>query len=149
MSQRQSGPRPQNSQQGETHLGPVNDLVGDDNVTGADLLAETADGREGDDRLDSEVLQGGNVGAGGDARRRDRVVQAMAGEERERDFAVGRLERRDRDRGRRGAPGRDGVDGTLDLEVVELVQAAAANHAFFGHVSCDESQLPNAFEGRS
>jgi hypothetical protein len=32
----------------------------------ADLFLEAAYGREGDDGLDAEVLQGGNVGAGGD-----------------------------------------------------------------------------------
>lgn len=80
-----------------THLCSVNDLVGDDNVARADLFLEAAYGREGDDGLDSEVLQGGNVGAGGDFRGRDRVVEAVAGEERERDFASRGLERGDGD----------------------------------------------------
>lgn len=80
-----------------THLCSVNDLVGDDNVARADLFLEAAYGREGDDGLDAEVLQGGNVGAGGDFGGRNRVVEAVAGEERERDFASRGLERGDGD----------------------------------------------------
>lgn len=90
---------------GGAHLGAVDDLVGDDDVARADLLTQRADGGEADDGPDAEVLERGNVGAGGDGRGRDVVVRAVASQERELDRAFGRVERSDRDgRGRR-APG--------------------------------------------
>lgn len=46
-------------------LGAVDDLVGDDEVPGTDLLAKGADGAEGDDGLDAERFEGGDVGLGG------------------------------------------------------------------------------------
>lgn len=88
-----------------TDLGAVDDLVGDDDVSGADLFPQAADGREGDDGLNADALEGGNVGARGHVRRRDVVVRAMAREERERDRSFGRRERGDRDGRRRSSPG--------------------------------------------
>lgn len=52
-------------------LGPVNDLVRNDEVSRSDLLSERSDGREGDDGLDTDALEGGDVGSGGDLRGRN------------------------------------------------------------------------------
>lgn len=83
-------------------LGAVDDLVRDDKVARSNLLAERADGRERDNGLDAEVLESGNVGAGGNLGRGDGVVGTVARDEGNL-RAVG--ERRDGD-GRRGlAPG--------------------------------------------
>ncbi len=43
--------------------GTIDELVGDDEVGGLVLFLERADGRNGEDALDSELLHGVDVGA--------------------------------------------------------------------------------------
>lgn len=66
---------------GTNTLGAVNDLVGDNKVTGLDLLLQTANGGEGNDAADTDGAQGGNVSAGGNLVGSNLVVQAMAAQE--------------------------------------------------------------------
>jgi len=70
------GPRPDT-------LGAVNDLVGDDKVTGLDGLLEAAHGGECDDAADTDGAQSGDVGTGRDLVRGDLVVQAVTAQERD------------------------------------------------------------------
>jgi hypothetical protein len=85
-----------------THLGPVDDLVGNDDVSRTNLLPETSDGGERDDGLDPEVLEGSDVGASGNGGRRDVVVGTVTGEESDLDGSGGSRETGDGDgRGRR------------------------------------------------
>lgn len=62
-------------------LGAVDDLVGNHEITGLDLLLQAANGGEGDDGADTDGTQGSNVGAGRDFVGRNLMVQAMATEE--------------------------------------------------------------------
>lgn len=68
------GPRPHT-------LGAVDDLVGDDKVTGLNFLLETADGGEGDDAADTDGAQSSNIGTSGDLVRGDLVVRAVTAQE--------------------------------------------------------------------
>lgn len=111
--------------EGAVALGAVDDLVGDDEVHGADLLAQGADGGEADDGAHAQGAQGGDVGAGGDLVRRELVVLAVAGQEGDGDAAV--LE--DQDRRRRVAPGRQRVHARDGHVAVDLVEARAADDA--------------------
>lgn len=104
-------------------LGTVNDLVRDDKVHGLDLLAQGADGREGDDAADADGAQGGDVGAGGHLVGRELVVQAVAGEEGNGDAVV--LE--DADRGGGLAPGGRGRQLGDGRVAFELSEAGAAD----------------------
>jgi hypothetical protein len=82
-------------------LGAIDDLVRDDEVTGGDLLTEGANGREGDDSLDTDGLESGDVCSNGNFRRRYGVCWAVARNEGDE---VARGEGGDGDRGRRLAP---------------------------------------------
>lgn len=109
--------------EGAVALGAVDDLVRDDEVHGADLLLQRADGGEADDAAHAEGPQGGDVGARGDLVGRDLVVLAVAGQEGDGHVAV--LEDHD---GRRGvAPRRQGVHARDGHVAVDLVEARAAD----------------------
>lgn len=62
-------------------LGAVDDLVGDDEVSRSDLLTEGTDGREGDDGLDADGLERGDVRTVGDLGRGDGVVWPVTRDE--------------------------------------------------------------------
>ena len=62
-------------------FGPVNDLVWNDEVSWSDLLPERADGRKGDDGLDANMLQSGDISSSGDLGRRDGVGNSMSRDE--------------------------------------------------------------------
>lgn len=104
-------------------LGAVNDLVGQDKVHGADLLAQRADGAEGQDAAHAQVPQGGDVGARGHLVRRELVVAPVAREEGDGHAVV--LENL---QGRRGvAPRRERVDRRDGVVAFNLGEAGAAN----------------------
>lgn len=108
-------------------LGPVNDLVGNDEVHGLDLLAEGPDGGEGDDAADADGPQSGDVGARWHLMRGDLVVDAVASEEGYGDAIVPGNED-----GRRGeAPRRGRVDRGYGLKAGD---AAEASPAYYGDV---------------
>lgn len=109
--------------EGADALGAVDDLVGDDEIHGLDLLAQRADGGEGDDGAHADGAQGGNIGAGGNLVGSQLVVEAVAGEEGDGVAVV--LEDH---KGRRGrAPGSDGVEGGDGDVALELGEAGAAD----------------------
>ena len=62
-------------------LGSVDNLVGDDKVTRGDLLAQGSDGGEGDNGLNANVLERGDVGTRGHLARGDGVCGAVSGDE--------------------------------------------------------------------
>lgn len=62
-------------------FGPVNDLVRDDKVPRSYLFPERSDGGKGDDGLDTNMLQSGNVGSSRHLGRRDGVGDTMSGYE--------------------------------------------------------------------
>lgn len=66
-------------------LGAVNDLVRHDKVPRLDRLLQTAYSGEGNDSADTDGAESRDVGAGGNLMRCEFVVQAMAGEESDRD----------------------------------------------------------------
>lgn len=66
---------------GADTLGAVNDLRGEDKVAGLEFLAEGSDGREGNDGLNTEGLEGGNVGTCGDFGGGQVVATAVTGQE--------------------------------------------------------------------
>ncbi len=61
--------------------GAIDELVGDYEVGGLVLLFERADRGDGEDALDAEFLEGVDVGAEVQFRRKDAVAAAVAGEE--------------------------------------------------------------------
>lgn len=109
--------------EGAVALGAVDDLVRDDEVHGADLLAQGADGGEADDGAHAQRPQGGDVGAGGDLVRRELVVLAVAGQEGDGHAAVFE----DQDRRRRITPGRQRVYACDGHVAVDLVEPGAAD----------------------
>ena len=109
--------------EGAHALGPVDDLVRDDKVHRLDLLAQGADGGEGDDGAHADGAQGGDVGARVDLVRRDLVVDAVAGEEGDGDARV--LE--DHDGARGLAPGGVDVERGDGSVAIDLVEAGAAD----------------------
>lgn len=104
-------------------LGPVDNLVGDNKVHGLDLLAEGADGGEGDDAADTYGPQRSDVSARGHLMWRELVVDAVTGQEGHGDAIVPS----DEDGRRREAPGRLGVDGSYGLEAGDSAQASPAD----------------------
>lgn len=66
---------------GADALGAVNDLRRQDKVTGLELFAQGANGRVGNDGLDTEGLERSNVGAGRDLGGGQVVATAVAGQE--------------------------------------------------------------------
>lgn len=66
---------------GADTLGAVNDLRGEDKVTGLEFLTEGSDGREGNDGFNTEGLEGRNVGTCGDLGGGQVVATAVAGQE--------------------------------------------------------------------
>lgn len=104
-------------------LSAVDNLIGDDEVHGLDLLLQRTDGGEGNDAADTDTPQSSNIGAVGDLVRCELVVEAMAGEERD----VGAVVGEDVD-GRRGrAPGRYWVEYGNGFVAIELGESGAAD----------------------
>jgi hypothetical protein len=60
--------------------GAVEELVGNDDVPGDDLLLHAADGGNRDDPFDAELLHAVDVGTEGDFRREQAVAAAMPGQ---------------------------------------------------------------------
>jgi hypothetical protein len=83
-------------------LGSVNDTVRNDKISRRDFLSQRTDGGKGDDDLDTDGLECGNVGSGGNFGRGVLMVEAVAGEEG--DLRAGG-ESRNGDRRRRETPG--------------------------------------------
>lgn len=83
-------------------LRAVDDLAGEDEVSGADLLAQRAYSGKCQDRTNAERLQGGNVGASRHRGGVNSVPNAVAC--KESDLSA-RRERRDGNRGAWKAPG--------------------------------------------
>lgn len=110
--------------EGAVAFSAVDDLIRDDEVHGADLLAQGADGGEADDGAHAQGAQGSDVGAGGDLVRRELVVLAVAGQEGHGDAAV--LE--DQDGRRRITPGRQRVHARDGHVTVDLVEPRAADY---------------------
>lgn len=109
--------------EGPDALGAVDDLVGNDKVHGLDLLAQGADGREGDDGAHADGAKGGDVGARGNLVGGKLVVETVAGEEGDGVAVV--LE--DHEGGGGRAPRGDGVEGGDGDVAVELGEAGAAD----------------------
>lgn len=110
-------------------LGAVDDLVGDHEVAGLDLLLQTADGGEGNDGADANGAEGGDVRAGGHLMGRDLVVLAMTAQEGDGDglVVVRALVVQDRD-GRGGlAPGSGDVQRSNLGETREFAEAGSAD----------------------
>lgn len=95
---------------GTDPLGPVNDLVGDDEMPRGDFLPQRADGGKGNDGLAADMLERGNVGPRGDLGGRNVVRGAVARDEGDEGA---RGEGGDGDGGRGTAPGLVGVSGIL------------------------------------
>lgn len=117
--------------EGTDALGAVNDLVGDDKVTGLDLLLQRAYGAEGDNGADTEATESGDVGAGGNLMGSDLVVKTMAGDEGDGDgLAVGRGRGVVEDGDGRGgsAPGSGELEGGDGSEAREGLEAGATDH---------------------
>ena len=129
----------------------VDELVRDHHVQRLDVLAQAADGADGDDELDAELLEGPDVRAGGHLGWKKAVPDAVPRQERDA-LAVQRADG-------------DGVAGRavrcvdpqlLDVgEAVHLVEAAAADNsgayglalATRGCLRCADA--PQAFSVRS
>lgn len=82
-------------------LGTVNDAVRDHKVARRNFLTQRTDGGEGNDRLNADGLESGDVGSGGNFGRSVLVVESVSGQEG--DLNAGR-EGGDGDRGRRETP---------------------------------------------
>jgi len=112
-------------------LGAVNDLVGDDEVAGLDLLLQTSDRGESNDGADTNRAKGSNVGAGGDLVGSDLVVRTVAAQESNCDglAVVLALVVEDGDGGGGSAPrGFDSQRGDLG-ESRQLTKTGAADHS--------------------
>jgi hypothetical protein len=62
-------------------LGSIDDLVRDDEMSRFNLFSEGSDGRECDNSLDSDMLESGNVGPGGNFGGGDSVGCTVSGDE--------------------------------------------------------------------
>ena len=62
-------------------FGAVNDLVGDDEISGLDLLLQATNSRESDDGSYANGAEGGNIGTSGHLVWSIFVVEAMTSEE--------------------------------------------------------------------
>lgn len=103
-------------------LGPVNDLVRDDEVHGFDRLLERAHGREGNDASHANVSESSNVGSVGDLMWRELVVKTVTGQEGDVDAFVGE----DAD-GRGGiTPRRIGIELRDRLVTLKLAETGTA-----------------------
>lgn len=111
-------------------LSTVNDLVGDDEVAGLDLLLQTADSGESNDATDTDRAQSGDVGTGRNLVGSDLVVSTVAAQESDSDNLVIVLAVVVEDGDGRGgfAPGsRDGQRSNLG-ESRELTQTSATDN---------------------
>lgn len=69
-----------------TYFGSVDDLIGNNNVSWSDFFAEGSNGGEGDDGLDTESLESGDVGSRVDGGRRNGVIGRVSRNEGDEDF---------------------------------------------------------------
>lgn len=74
---------------GADALGAVNDLRRQDKVAGLELLAQRANGRVGNDGLDTDGLERSNVGTGRDLGGSQVVATAVAGQEGDMETGLG------------------------------------------------------------
>jgi hypothetical protein len=117
---------------GDAMEGAIDELVGDDEVSGLVLFLERADGGDGEDALDAELFEGVDVGAEVELGGQDAMAAAVAG--KEGDFAAFELAEDEGVRGR--AEGR--FHGFL-VDVGESrhgVEPAAADDADFRLRQC-------------
>lgn len=87
-------------------FGAINNLGGEDKVARSNFFAERADSTEGKDGADTEVFEGGNVGARGHCGRGNMMMFAVTSEEGDTNP---RGEGTDTDVGRRVSPRLIGV----------------------------------------
>lgn len=115
-----------------THtLGAVNNLIGDHEVAGLDLLLQASDGREGNNGGNTDGTEGCDVGASRNLMRGDLVVGTVTAEESNGNSlaVVLALVVQDGDGGGWSAPrGFDGQRGDL-AEAGELTQTGASNNS--------------------
>lgn len=116
--------------EGTDTLGAVDDLVGNDKITGLDLLLQATDGGEGDDGADTDGAQSGDVGAGRDLVGSNLVVQTVTAQEGDGDrlVVVGALVVQDGNGGGGGAPRSRDVQRRNLGEARELTQTSTANN---------------------
>ena len=110
---------------GTSGAGSIDDLIGDDHVTGYDFLLQRPDGRDGEDSLHSESLEGPDVGADRNLMRHQSVSDAVPRQEGD-PLA---MQRADHDLVRGVAKGRRRIPALDIAEARHLVEARAANHA--------------------
>jgi hypothetical protein len=110
-------------------LGAVNDLIGDNKVTGLDSLLETANSGESNDAADTDGAQSSDVGASGHLVRGNLVVGAVTAEERDGNglVVVLALVVEDSNRGGRLAPGGGDVQRSNLGESRKLAKTSAAD----------------------
>lgn len=110
-------------------LGTVNDLVGDHEVAGLDLLLQTADGGEGDDGANTDGAEGSDVGTGRNLVGSDLVVGTVTAQESDCDSlaVVLALVVQDGDGGGRSAPGGLDVQRSNLAEAGQLTQTSASD----------------------
>jgi hypothetical protein len=110
-------------------LGTVNNLVGDNKVTGLDFLLQTADGGESNDAANTDGAQSGDVGTGRNLMRSNLMVGAVAAQESNRDNLVIVLAVVVQDGDGRGgfAPGSGDGQGSNLSESRELTQTSATD----------------------
>jgi len=110
-------------------LGAVDDLVGDDEVSGLDGFLQRTNGAEGDDGADAQTAQGGDVGAGRNLVGCDLVVQAVTRKEGDGDRLAGAGGVVQDGDGRGGsAPGSGRVERGDGSEAWEGLQAGSTDH---------------------
>lgn len=108
-------------------LGAVNALRGKDKVAWGQFLSETPDGREGQDDLDTQMLERSNVGAVGHLGGVEGMVQAVAGDKGHAG-PLG-LGTGDGDGRGGGAPGGHHLQGLQSLKTWEAIQPCSTNNS--------------------
>lgn len=116
--------------EGTDTLGAIDDLVGNDEIAGLDLLLQATDGGEGNDGANTDGAQSSNVGAGGNLVGSDLVVQTVTAQEGDGDrlVVVGALVVQDGDGGGGGAPRSRDVQRRNLSEAGELTQTGTTNN---------------------
>lgn len=105
-------------------LGPVDDLIGDDEMTRGNILSQRTDRREGNDSFTTDVLQGGDICSARNLAGGDGVMGTVTGNESNEGAG---WERGDIYRGGRLAPRSLDMDGFDKGEVVKVVETTATD----------------------